>query len=462
VRFSRQGVDATTGALADLLTDPLVVVDVGCRWGFADQWHRLGSKCHTIGFDPDVEECERLETHYAGQGHVRVVPLGLGAEVGPATLYLTKNPVGHSLLPTVTDVVERHPALDGGKIVGTTTVDITTLDTFCADDDVAYVDVIKIDTQGWELAVLQGAEKILSTVKAVEVEVEFNELYENVPLFGEIDRYLRDRGFVLWRFKDMAHYAQEGVPLDWWGEEYFYYDSLLARFLTGGGQLFWANAYYLKREVAYPDTASGWESLVRHACIASALGFHDLVGLTLARARDLAPEAARAAMDATLAEDALQVTGKADFSESTTVLADELMLEVDDPRFSGWGWRPVQRLDFGCVRWTGPAREAAIDLPHRLLPGTGIDLLVVAAMSTAILDGLVLEVNRVPVALERATDAHGIVFKGVVPDDYSSDRHYTRLVLRTPDTIPWNTLHPESWDDTELGMALSWLRLTPR
>ena len=68
--------------LANLLDEPLVVVDVGCRWGFAAAWEQLGDHCRVVGFDPDVEECERLRVHYRDRPQVRVVPLALGAVPG--------------------------------------------------------------------------------------------------------------------------------------------------------------------------------------------------------------------------------------------------------------------------------------------------------------------------------------------------------------------------------------------
>lgn len=459
MRFGRPAVDATISALATLVEDPLVVADIGCRWGFADQWHRLGAKCQTIGFDPDVEECKRLEAYYAGHDEVRLVPVGLSDHTGTATLFMTKDPGGYSLLPTVKDIVETHPALDGGRIIGTSTVDVTTLDEWCAAEGVDRIDVIKIDTQGSELAILKGADRALRNVQAVEVEVEFNPLYEDVPLFGEIDAFLRERGFVLWRFRDMAHYAQEGTPVDWWGEEFFYYDRILARFLTGAGQIFWANAYYVKRDVAYPAPDVGWTKLLRNACITSALGFHDLVALALVNARASAPPEVAATIDGTLVEDPMRILAGLDISRSTTVLEGEHRIASDDSRFAGWGWQPVQQMGWGGIRWTGPAREASLDLPYRVPPGSVVRLLIVAAMSAEILDGLVLEVNRVGVPLTRSLHEHGIVFEGVLPDDYESVRHYTRLVVRTPDTIPWNVLHPESYDDTELGVAMAWLSI---
>jgi hypothetical protein len=115
--------------------------------------------------------------------------------------------------------------------------------------------------------------------------------------------------------------------------------------------------------------------------------------------------------------------------------------------------------DNGPLRWTGPAREASLELPLRLEAGTTIELLVAAAMSEEILEELAVEVNRTPVPLLREPAEAGVVFRGVLPSDYRSDRRFTRLVIRTVETVPWKEADPTSTDDTELGVAVSWVRL---
>lgn len=449
-----------TSVLADLLREPLVIVDVGCRWGFADAWSQLGDSCTIIGFDPDSAECERLRHSYRGRAGMRLVPLGLGAEPGSATLYMTEDPGGYSLFPGLADLVSRHPGLAGGRVIDTGQVEVTTLDNWLRGSDISRVDVVKIDTQGSELAILTGASCALESTRAVEVEVEFNELYKGVPLFGEIDAYLRERDFVLWRFKDLAHYAQAGVNRDWRAPEANYYDSGVARFESGSGQLFWANAFYLKRAVAYPDPAAGWEALARDACITSALGFHDLTGQALAHARLTAPDHLAGPLEAASSADLLEAWRRRRLGEEAQRLAGSLTVDAGDDLFHGSGWSPCQLTDTGPLRWTGPAREASIELPLRLEPGTTIELLVVAAMSPAILENLRVEVNRTPVPLSRTVAEGGVLFSGVLPPGYRSDRQFVRLVLRTVETIPWNETDPASTDDTELGVAVSRVRLT--
>ncbi len=449
-----------TSALAGLLQEPLVVVDVGCRWGFAQAWERLGDHSLIIGFDPDEAECARLAESYGANTNVRVVPEGLGAEPGTATLYVTDDPGGCSLYPSVADIVERHPDLSGGRVASTTEVTVTTLDGWLAKEGIERVDVVKIDTQGSELGVLTGAREALVSVRAIEVEVEFNELYVDVPLFADIDRFLRQEGFVLWRLKDLSHYAQRGAPRDWRVPEVQYFDDLVARFESGSGQLFWANAFYLKRDVAYPAPGLGWQALVRDACVTTAFGFHDLVSLAIGCAAASAPPDVAALLAAAASEDTFAARSERELGERATVLEGSHTVDVGDPQFRGSGWRAPQQLPLGPVRWTGPQREASIDLDLRLRPGSKVELLAVTAMSPAILENLVLEVNRFAVPLVRSPHEAGVLFTGIVGADYRSSRLFTRLVVRTPETIPWNELNTESSDDTELGVAVTWVRVS--
>lgn len=54
---------------------------------------------------------------------------------------------------------------------------------------------LSMDTQGSELLILKGAEKTLAHIDYVYLEVSTEELYKDAPLFGEIDLFLRDRGY---------------------------------------------------------------------------------------------------------------------------------------------------------------------------------------------------------------------------------------------------------------------------
>ncbi len=85
------------------------------------------------------------------------------------------------------------PELRGDPI----TVEMRTLDSFLAGGETAAPQLIKADVQGYELEVLRGGSRALTTADAVLLEVSFRELYEGQPLAHEVINYLGERGFAV-------------------------------------------------------------------------------------------------------------------------------------------------------------------------------------------------------------------------------------------------------------------------
>lgn len=446
--------------LAGLLDRRLVVIDVGARWGVAPIWDQLGDQCHTIGFEPDEAECSRLAHLNRSHDRRRFVPVGLGATTGMATLYLTRDHKGSSLYPPSNLAVSRHPGLADGHLEATEIIEVMALDDWCAQEGIAQIDAMKIDTQGSELDVLKGAAGMLQGVRLLEVEVEFNPLYEGIPLFWAVDQFLRSQGFVLWCFRDLAHYAQAGAPTDWRIESHVYYDEVIAKVPAAAGQLFWANAYYVKADVAYPEAGAGWRQLVRDACITAAHKLYDLAGLAVELAKHSAPPEVAAELEVASSAQLQVARRERALVDRSTVLEGSVKVGVADPAFMGGGWHPAQVLDHGGVRWSGPGRDAWVDVPHTLVPGTRLEVLVVGFLGPGMAESFSCEVNRVPVALSASPHVRGSLYAGVIPDGYAPARAATRVMFHTATPVAWNVVNPESDDDTELGVAISWLRLT--
>jgi len=57
-------------------------------------------------------------------------------------------------------------------------------------------DLLKIDVQGYELEVLKGAEKSLSQIQVLLLEVNLLDIHQNVPLLAEVVAWLNDRNWV--------------------------------------------------------------------------------------------------------------------------------------------------------------------------------------------------------------------------------------------------------------------------
>jgi FkbM family methyltransferase len=183
-----------------------------------------------------------------------------GAREGPATLHLTVEPACSSLYPPLAELADERPELAVIRPDGVTPVVLTTLDRWLDDGPVDNVHVLKLDVQGAELDVLEGAERALRTVRLLEVEVELNPIYDGQPLFGDVDRFLRALGFVLWRLGHLVHYSHAGAP-DVAVADRQFFDSRLLELEAGGGQVYWAHAYYVAA-----DALTGARPTVRSPC----------------------------------------------------------------------------------------------------------------------------------------------------------------------------------------------------
>lgn len=76
-------------------------------------------------------------------------------------------------------------------------VEATTLAQWARENSITGIDLVWMDLQGAELKALQGMEDILRNIKILYTEVEFKQIYIGQPLFPEIDRFMRERGFRL-------------------------------------------------------------------------------------------------------------------------------------------------------------------------------------------------------------------------------------------------------------------------
>jgi FkbM family methyltransferase len=283
-------------AVTGLLDRPVVAVDVGCRDGVRPAWRQLRPHALLVGFDPDPAECARLNELAGDPAQERYEALALAASEGERTLYLTADPQSSSLYPPNPRAIGRYPELWRHEPRGTETIITSTLDSWARRSDVRSIDALKVDVQGAELDVLRGGQQSLDSVRVIEAEVEFQELYEGQPLFTDVDAFLRDRGFGLWRLREIFHcaLARAGRAEPVFGVgEYVEHTRL-------GGQIAWANAIYVRDELADASAPVSWLARARDACVSSIYGFPELTELALREAVASAPEPARATLASVL------------------------------------------------------------------------------------------------------------------------------------------------------------------
>jgi FkbM family methyltransferase len=200
-------------ALLDAILEPgMVVVDGGANEGvysvFAAQ--RVRPNGTVLAFEPSPREHERLLANLRLNrlDNVVVRQAALDESVGTARVAVAA--YGHEGQNTIGEVVA-NPLVQTARRIQ---VETTTLDEAVAEAGLARVDVIKLDVEGFEPAVLRGASATLERFAPIlQLEVEEGALASHGFTKAELVRLLADARYETWTFDaDTAQLVPNAEP----------------------------------------------------------------------------------------------------------------------------------------------------------------------------------------------------------------------------------------------------------
>ncbi len=192
----KPAVDARKTLAARFLPPDPIVVEAGAHVGgdtveMARRW-RTGT---VHAFEPLPHLFIELERRTSRLANVRRYPSALGTSTGTTQIWVSRGPdQASSSLLTPKTVRDAFPDISFPEQVE---VPITTLDDWATSQGVDRVDFMWLDMQGYELATLKHSESVLPTVRAIVLEISFEELYENMPLWPEVKDWLATRGLAV-------------------------------------------------------------------------------------------------------------------------------------------------------------------------------------------------------------------------------------------------------------------------
>lgn len=172
-----------------------VVYDVGARWGISppfDQLRRIPN-LKSVGFEPDPDEAAKLQSANAFS---RVCPVALGQAEETRTLYLAKDPGCSSLFPPDCTEIALHTPSSRFETTGQIQVATVPMDLAIQRFELPLPDFIKIDCEGAEGEIIEGAKSAMDHVSGITFEARFRDFYTGGAVFGELTRRLFDLGFV--------------------------------------------------------------------------------------------------------------------------------------------------------------------------------------------------------------------------------------------------------------------------
>ena len=169
-----------------------VILDVGANAGQSVKKFKTAFPSSVIhSFEPGRETFALLQENVAKEENVFAWQYALGSSVGEQLFQENVESDMSSFLELST--------AGWGEVKKREKVAVTTVDQFLADQSIVAVDILKSDTQGYEVEVFKGAENAMrrNRIGLIYFEFIFAEMYRNLPPFDQVYRYLVDRNFLL-------------------------------------------------------------------------------------------------------------------------------------------------------------------------------------------------------------------------------------------------------------------------
>jgi FkbM family methyltransferase len=184
---------------------PSVVFDVGANIGQTVlKWNKFFPQATYHCFEPVTSTMRLLKNNTRKLNNVTYHPFALGdkSDIKEITIF------HDSRLNTL-----QHNTADSKKIIRKEVIQITTVDEVCDRMAINQIDFLKIDTEGFDIEVLNGSASMLKGKRITFIQVEagmnpFNQ--RHIPIYDFVD-FLKPFGYILFGIYDQH--------LEWNGEK---------------------------------------------------------------------------------------------------------------------------------------------------------------------------------------------------------------------------------------------------
>jgi FkbM family methyltransferase len=181
-----------------------LVIDVGAHHGqFATFIRDIGFEGRIVSYEPVSDAFAALEQSSATDSKWEVNRLALGSEDGTASINVANSTDFSSFLS-----LSRYGATTLASKAATVReerVPMRRLDSVLPAEVGSGSSFLKVDTQGWDVRVLEGATETLGRVVVLQVEVALRPIYDGMPSLEDVLAVLRSNGFEPADFFPVSH-----------------------------------------------------------------------------------------------------------------------------------------------------------------------------------------------------------------------------------------------------------------
>lgn len=177
------------------------VFDVGANSGqYVKNLRELGFHDKAISFEPIEIVFKELNKTAKNDSFWITENFAIGNQNTESVINISQNTYSSSILLMLPAHYESEPT---SKYVSQQKIHIKTLDSIYNQYASSENNVmLKIDTQGYEKNVLEGAKESLKKISLIQLEMSLKPLYENEMIFLEMVDYLLNMGFELYSLEN--------------------------------------------------------------------------------------------------------------------------------------------------------------------------------------------------------------------------------------------------------------------
>lgn len=197
-----------------------LIFDIGAHQGESVHFFKeiYPSSC-IYSFEPNPDNFQILETVCSSynsksyEGYCKSINLALAEKNGVLPFY--KQSLSHlgGLLPINNQSRDSLGYAEKAQN-NITNVKVVKLDDFCKEFNVQFIDILKIDVQGYELYVLEGAENILKKCQYCIVEVSLYDFYQKSTTLLDVEILMNKSGLKLWDISKVSK-NPKNLRTDW-------------------------------------------------------------------------------------------------------------------------------------------------------------------------------------------------------------------------------------------------------
>ena len=186
-----------------VLSDNIItVLDVGAHEGeFAISLNKNFNIKKIISFEPNIKIYRKLKDNTKKNSNIEIVNFGVGENNERKKLNINTESSSSSIneLRTESNYYKKKFFLTnffrGNVIEEKITIDVIKLDDYINKNKIENIDLLKIDTEGFEFSVLKGTDKNLKYIRAIYFEHHFDNLIIKNYNLSDIHDYLIANGF---------------------------------------------------------------------------------------------------------------------------------------------------------------------------------------------------------------------------------------------------------------------------